>query len=71
MTPLLAEASPTRADGGEAAGAYGSADHRAFRRRLRTATPFAFWWLAPATVCALGLVFIAAVYIGFSVADGR
>ena len=37
----------------------------------QAATPFAFWWLAPATVCALGLVFIAAVYIGFSVADGR
>ena len=34
-------------------------------------SPFAFWWLAPATVYALGLVFIAAVYIGFSVADGR
>ena len=37
----------------------------------QTATPFAFWWLAPATVYALGLVVIAAVYIGFSVADGR
>ena len=37
----------------------------------QTATPFALWWLSPATVYALGLVFIAAVYIGFSVADGR
>ena len=37
----------------------------------QAATPFAFWWLTPATVYALGLVFIAAVYIGFSVADGR
>jgi hypothetical protein len=37
----------------------------------QAATPFAFWWLAPATVYALGLVVIAAVYIGFSVADGR
>jgi hypothetical protein len=37
----------------------------------QAATPFAFWWLPPATVYALGLVFIAAVYIGFSVADGR
>ena len=37
----------------------------------QAATPFAFWWLDPATVYALGLVFIAAVYIGFSVADGR
>ena len=37
----------------------------------QAATPFAFWWLTPATVYALGLIFIAAVYIGFSVADGR
>ena len=37
----------------------------------QAATPFAFWWLAPATVYALVLVVIAAVYIGFSVADGR
>ena len=37
----------------------------------QAATPFAFYWLTPATVYALGLVFIAAVYIGFSVADGR
>ncbi len=37
----------------------------------QAATPFAFWWLSPATVYAVGLVFIAAVYIGFSVADGR
>ena len=37
----------------------------------QAATPFAFWWLPPATVYALGLVFIAAIYIGFSVADGR
>ena len=37
----------------------------------QAATPIAFWWLAPATVYALGLVFIAAAYIGFSVADGR
>jgi hypothetical protein len=37
----------------------------------QAASPFAFWWLSPATVYAMGLVFIAAVYIGFSVADGR
>jgi hypothetical protein len=37
----------------------------------QAATPFAFWWLPPATVYALGLVVIAAIYIGFSVADGR
>src|SRR5688572_4276261 len=36
------------------------------------ATPLAFWWLDSATVYALGLVVvIAAVYIGFAVADGR
>ena len=28
-------------------------------------------WPEPATVCALGLTFIAAVYVGFAVADGR
>jgi hypothetical protein len=37
----------------------------------QAASPFAFWWLPPATVYAMGLVVIAAVYIGFSVADGR
>ena len=30
-----------------------------------------FWWLDPATVYAVGLAVIAAVYIGFAVADGR
>ena len=30
-----------------------------------------FWWLDPATVYALSLTLIAAVYIGFAVADGR
>ena len=38
---------------------------------LQAASPWAFSWLAPATVYALGLVLIAAVYIGFAVADGR
>ena len=38
---------------------------------ITAASPLAFWWLAPATVYALGLVLIAAVYIGFAVADGR
>ena len=38
---------------------------------LQAASPLAFWWLDPATVYALGLVLIAAVYIGFAVADGR
>jgi hypothetical protein len=35
------------------------------------ASPFGFWWLPPATVYASGVIFIAAVYIGFAVADGR
>jgi hypothetical protein len=38
---------------------------------LQAATPLAFWWLDSATVYALGLVLIAAVYVGFAVADGR
>ena len=38
---------------------------------LQGASPVAFWWLDPATVYALGLALIAAVYIGFAVADGR
>jgi hypothetical protein len=38
---------------------------------LQAASPLAFWWLDPAAVYALGLALIAAVYIGFAVADGR
>jgi hypothetical protein len=38
---------------------------------LQAASPLAFWWLDPATVYALGLALIAAIYIGFAVADGR
>jgi hypothetical protein len=38
---------------------------------IQAASPLGFWWLAPATVYALGLTLIAAVYIGFAVADGR
>jgi hypothetical protein len=38
---------------------------------LQAASPLAFFWLDDTTVYALGLVLIAAVYIGFSVADGR
>src|SRR3954449_4833074 len=34
-------------------------------------SPLAFWWLGNATVYALGLVLIAAIYIGFAVGDGR
>jgi hypothetical protein len=30
-----------------------------------------FWWLDPVLVCAITLVIIASVYVGFAVADGR
>ena len=38
---------------------------------LQAASPLAVPWLDPATVYALGLALIAAIYIGFAVADGR
>ena len=38
---------------------------------IQAASPLALWWLDQATVQALLLVLIAAVYIGFAVADGR
>ena len=34
-------------------------------------SPLGFWWLDPAAVYALSLTLIAAVHIGFAVADGR
>jgi hypothetical protein len=38
---------------------------------LQAVSPLAFFWLEPTTAYALGLPLIAAVYIGFAVADGR
>ena len=38
---------------------------------IQAASPLAFIWLDSTTVYALGLTLIAAVYIGFAVADGR
>jgi hypothetical protein len=38
---------------------------------VQAASPLGFWWLDPATVYALSLTLIAAVYVGFAVADGR
>ena len=38
---------------------------------VQVASPVAFRWLEPATLHALYIAFIAAVYIGFAVADGR
>jgi hypothetical protein len=37
----------------------------------QAASPLGFRWLDAATVYALGLILIAAIYIGFAVADGR
>jgi hypothetical protein len=37
----------------------------------QAAVAMAFWWLEPATVHALMVTLIAAVYIGFAVSDGR
>jgi hypothetical protein len=38
---------------------------------IQAASPLGFGWLEPATVYALGLCVIAAVYVGLAVADGR
>jgi hypothetical protein len=38
---------------------------------IQAASPLGLWWLDTATVYALGLAAIAAVYVGFAVADGR
>ena len=38
---------------------------------VQAASPLAFWWLDPATVHALLITAIAAIYVGFAVADGR
>jgi hypothetical protein len=38
---------------------------------IQAATPLAFWWLDSAIVYALGLAAVAAIHVGFAVADGR
>ncbi len=38
---------------------------------VQAATPLAFWWLDASAVYAIGLAVIAAIYVGFAVADGR
>jgi hypothetical protein len=35
------------------------------------AAPVVIWWLDPSTIHAILIAFIAAVYVGFAVADGR
>jgi len=37
---------------------------------IQAVSPLGFWWLEPKTVYALGLTFIAAVYIGLRVVRG-
>ena len=38
---------------------------------IQAAVPLGFWWLDAATVYAMSIALIAAVYIGFAMADGR
>ena len=38
---------------------------------VQAATPLIIWWMDSGTVYALGLAVIAAIYVGFAVADGR
>jgi hypothetical protein len=38
---------------------------------IQATSPLGFWWLDPAVVYALSLALIAAVYIGFAIADDR
>jgi len=76
MTSIAATAQPEHACGrrhpsGRLRALRGPAICGAATGALQAASPLAFWWLEPRTVYALGLVLIAAVYIGFSVADGR
>ncbi len=74
--------SPASLDPATQAGTAFDVDQRALRLRvpliwgvifglLQAAAPLGLWWLPPATVYAISLALIAAVYIGFAVADGR
>ena len=74
--------SPASLDPATQAGTAFDVDQRALRLRvplicgvifglLQAAAPLGLWWLRPATVYAISLALIAAVYIGFAVADGR
>jgi hypothetical protein len=38
---------------------------------INAAVPFVTWWIDPSTMHALIVTLIAAVYVGFAVADGR
>jgi len=72
--------SPARARDGRRPGTLTSVHGRGLRTPvawgvvwggLQAASPLAFFWLGASTVYALELALIAAIYIGFSVADGR
>jgi hypothetical protein len=76
MTSIAATAQPDHASGrrhpdGRLRALRGPAICGAAAGALQAASPLAFWWLEPRTVYALGLAIIAAIYVGFSVADGR
>ena len=76
MTSMAATTQPEHAPGrrrpgGRLRALRGPAIAGAVTGILQAASPLAFWWLEPKTVYALGIAVIAAIYIGFSVADGR
>ena len=76
MTSIAATTQPEQAPGrrhpgGRLRALRGPAIAGAVTGILQAASPLAFWWLEPKTVYALGIAVIAAIYIGFSVADGR
>jgi len=72
MTSIAATTQPEHASGrGRLRALRGPAIWGAATGILQAASPLAFWWLEPKTVYALGIAVIAAIYIGFSVADGR
>ena len=73
--------SPASSDPATQVGTAFGAGHRAMRLcaphlgvvfgLLQAVAPLGLWWIRPATAYAISLVLIAAVYIGFAVADGR
>jgi hypothetical protein len=72
-SPSSHQAHDAAADGQPAGGAVAARTRAVGRGLRRHPGPIAagLWWLEPATVYALSLTLIAAVYIGFGVADGR
>jgi hypothetical protein len=80
MRPLTAMIAPEHAPDNQRRGTVASVRVRNLRTPviwgiawgcLQATSPLAFFWLDDATVYALGLALIAAIYIGLSVADGR